>query len=281
MKKRKQIFLTITGIAFTIFLFLFAMYFPRYLNAFFDEKTLNNVTRRNLNLKTYEISYDSFYEKLHAIARCKKEELHVVDVQKAEAKQEKEKITKIIQREIALLSQESNIMFRNITLKPSNFVSCETFTLYSSGDTERLKGITYWKIMYRKKKETFLFYMDEEYHKIYALEVTRKENNIFNYDGSNAEGLMDAEQMGYQINDVPFSLLEYSYIYLDYLTQYYNLERGSFFPVDDGEMNSMGDFLFADKAALTLGCHWERKVRKKNNYITMLLGIYLDPMLQF
>ncbi len=281
MKKRKQIFLTVMGIAFTIFLFLFAMYFPGYLNAFFDEKTLDNVTRRNLNLKTYELSYNSFYEKLHAIARCKKEELHVVAVQETEAKQEREKITKIIQREIALLSQESNIMFHNITLKPSNFVSCETFTLYSSGDTERLKGITYWKIMYQKKKETFLFYMDEEYHKIYALEVTRKESGLIDLVKPNVVSVAEAEKMGYQDSDPLFSFMDLSYLYLDYLVQYYNLERDSFFPVDDGNMNSMGDFLFSDKAALTLGCQWERKEGKKNNYITILLGIYLDQMLQF
>ncbi len=281
MKKTKQILFTITGIVFTIVLFLFAMYFPKYLNAFFDEKTLNNVTRRNLNLKTYEISYNSFYEKLHAIARCKKEELHVVAVQEAEAKKEKEKITKIIQREIDLLSQGSNFMFRNITLKPSNFVSCETFTLYSSGDTERLKGITYWKILYKKKKETFLFYMDEEYHKIYALEVTRKESSICNYDSSNSKSVTDAGQIGYQVNRVPFSFLELSNIYLDCLVQYYNLEKGSFFLTADGDMESIGEFLFTDKVALTLVCQWERKMGKKNNYITMLLGCYLDQMLQF
>ena len=87
--------------------------------------------------------------------------------------------------------------------------------------------------------------------------------------------------MGYQDSDPLFSFMDLSYLYLDYLVQYYNLERDSFFPVDDGNMNSMGDFLFSDKAALTLGCQWERKEGKKNNYITILLGIYLDQRLQF
>lgn len=279
MKRAKQILFTLTGIVFTVVLFLFAMYFPKYLNAFFDKKTLNHVTQRNLNLKTYELSYNSFYEKLHAIARCNKEELHVVSVQETGKKQEKEKLTKIVQREINLLAQNGNAMLDNITLKPSDFVSCETFTLYSSGDTERLKGITYWKILYQKKKETFLFFLDEEYHKIYALEVTRKESGVFGLQSP--QNNMDARQMGYQVNEYSWELRELSSFYLDYLILYYGLDRSNFATIDNIEIMRMGDFYFQDNASLRLGCRWERETGKKNNYITMVLGIYLEEMLQF
>ena len=277
MKRAKQVLFTITGIAFTIVLFLFAMYLPKYLNAFFDQKTLNHVTQRNLNLKTYELSYNSFYDKLHAIARCKKEELHVVPVQETGIVKEKEKLTKIVQKEINLLSQDGNIMLNGVKLKPSNFVSCETFTLYSSGDTERMKGITYWKILYQKKRETFLFYLDEEYHKIYALEVARKEDSII----SAFEGGLGTVQVGYvDVEDNLMRLWELSGYYLNSLLRYHGLDLTSFSPWG-ADMANTGEFIFQDGFPLEYTCQWEREERKKNNYIVMHFGVNLEQMLQF
>lgn len=277
MKRAKQVLFTITGIAFTIVLFLFAMYLPKYLNAFFDQKTLNHVTQRNLNLKTYELSYNSFYDKLHAIARCKKEELHVVPVQETGIVKEKEKLTKIVQKEINLLSQDGNIMLNGVKLKPSNFVSCETFTLYSSGDTERMKGITYWKILYQKKRETFLFYLDEEYHKIYALEVARKEDSII----SIFEGGLGTVKVGYaDVEDNLMRLWELSGYYLNSLLRYHGLDLTSFSPWG-ADMVSTGEFVFQDGFPLEYTCQWEREERKKNNYIVMHFGVNLEQMLQF
>ena len=277
MKRAKQVLFTITGIVFTIVLFLFAMYLPKYLNAFLDQKTLNHVTQRNLNLKTYELSYNSFYDKLHAIARCKKEELHVVPVQETGIVKEKEKLTKIVQKEINLLSQDGNIMLNGVKLKPSNFVSCETFTLYSSGDTERMKGITYWKILYQKKRETFLFYLDEEYHKIYALEVARKEDSII----SIFEGGLGTVKVGYaDVEDNLMRLWELSGYYLNSLLRYHGLDLTSFSPWG-ADMVSAGEFVFQDGFPLEYTCQWEREERKKNNYIVMHFGVNLEQMLQF
>lgn len=280
MKRIKQLLFTAAGIIFVVLLFLLAMYFPKYLNAFFDQKTLNKVTQRNLNLKTYELTYDSFYEKLYAIARCKKEELHVVPVQNRGMRQEKEKLTRIVQKEINLLSVEGNIMLNDVKLKMANFSSCETFTLYSSSDTERLKGITYWKIVYRKKGDKIILYMDEEYHKIYALKVMRKENNI-SYQVS--EQVPQYQKLGYQESVGAFSVLhELSEYYTDFLTRYYALEKNEFYPLEIMDMMGYGgDILFQDGSVLRLECRWERKMRKKNNYIMMFLGINLEQMLQF
>lgn len=284
MKRMKQLSFTAAGIIFIVLLFLLAMYFPKYLNAFFDQKTLNRVTQRNLSLKTYELTYDSFYEKLYAIARCNKEELHVVPVQNRGMRQEKEKLTRIVQKELNLLSEEGNIMLDDVKLKTANFSSCETFTLYSSSDTERLKGITYWKIIYRKKRETFILYMDEEYHKIYAIKVIRKESNIscpplgqipeYEKQGD--------QQLGYQKSVDAFSVFHtLAGYYTDFLLRYYALDKNEFYPLDIMDSGYGGDILFQDGSALRLECQWETKIRKKNNYITMFLGINLEQMLQF
>ncbi len=284
MKRMKQLSFTAAGIIFIVLLFLLAMYFPKYLNAFFDQKTLNRVTQRNLSLKTYELTYDSFYEKLFAIARCNKEELHVVPVQNRGMRQQKEKLTRIVQKELNLLSEEGNIMLDDVKLKTANFSSCETFTLYSSSDTERLKGITYWKIIYRKKKETFILYMDEEYHKIYAIKVIRKESNIScpplgQIPEYEEQGI---QQLGYQKSVDAFSVFKtLAGYYTDFLLRYYALDKIEFYPLDIMDRGYGGDILFQDGSVLRLECQWETKIRKKNNYITMFLGINLEQMLQF
>lgn len=283
MSKTKQIIFTIIAITFTILLFLLAMYLPKYINAFLDEKTLNHISHRNISLKTYEISYDSFYEKLYAIAQCDKETLHVVPVQETVTKTENNKLTEIVQKELNQMKQK-NILTRKISLKPSNLSSCETYTLYSSDDKKRLNGITYWKIIYQQNKKTILLYLDEEYHKIYALQITQKENTpgYFRMIHSNSFDYYKKEITIDEKNEQTFDRsYEENYILLAELMLYYGLENTALISPSLDIDSFYSSILFSNSSTLEIGCQWKLQERDNSTYISRSIGIYLEKMLQF
>lgn len=283
MSKTKQIVSTIIAISFTILLFLLAMFLPKYINAFLDEKTLNQISHRNISLKTYEISYDSFYEKLYAIAQCDKEPLHVVPVQETVTKTERNKLTEIVQKELNQMTQE-NILSRKIPLKSSNLSSCETLTLYNSDDKKRLNGITYWKITYRQNKKTILLYLDEEYHKIYMLQITQKENtpsyfsmitpNYSDYYKDNITVDKTHEQVFNQT-------YEENYMLLGQLMSYYGLENNALISPSLNIDSFYSNILFSNSSTLEIGYQWELQKRDNSTYISRSIGIHLEKMLQF
>lgn len=284
MNRTKQILSTTAGISFLILLFWLALFLPKYINAFLDEKTLNHVTTRNISMKTYELSYTSFYEKLYAIACCDKETIHVVPVQETGQWMESDKITEIIQKELDILA-ERNWLLDGIILKPDKLTSAKAFTLYSSGERKYLKGITFWKVTYRQKKGTYVVYMDEEYHKIYTVQVTRKEKRFSEADPVVYEKAM-AETTGYGITDdtakaktgMPETLYEWIEVNLRY---YYGLEHTGIYYYPEGSLFGYCNAVFEDGSLLQLGYQCKITRRKNKNILQGVFGIYLEEMLQF
>ena len=66
----KQLLKTALAILCVGALFWLALVFPRYYYEHYDDNTLNRVTFTDIDVSTYEASYDSFIEKLHALARA-------------------------------------------------------------------------------------------------------------------------------------------------------------------------------------------------------------------
>ena len=50
-------------------LFAAAMWFPGYYSRLYDERTLDQAVFTDINMSTYETSYDCFMRKLYAIAK--------------------------------------------------------------------------------------------------------------------------------------------------------------------------------------------------------------------
>lgn len=180
-KKRShiiKIICTVTGILFVVALFGIAMFFPHYYNKVYDENTLNHIVFTDTKITTYEASYDSFTEKLHAIARGwsqKSSGLSAVRTNELEQRMDQGELTKIVKSELNQL-YKFKIITNKIVPKKKNLVQCERYTIYETKETNGMKGISLWKLVYENTKRKTTLYLDEEYHKIYYLELSYKES---------------------------------------------------------------------------------------------------------
>lgn len=282
MNRTKQSITTIAGISVLILLFLLAMFLPKYINAFLDEKTLNHVTTRNISMKAYELSYTSFYEKLYAIACCDKETLHVVPVSDVGQWMKNDKITGIIQKELDIMTEGSQLL-EGIRLKADKITSFKAYTLYSSDERKYLKGITFWKVTYRQKKGTYVVYMDEEYHKIYTIRVTRKEKNFSGTDPA-VYRFVAVEKTGNGMTDSvgESGITETLYRWIaENLRYYYGLEYIAFDFYPENSQFCYGYAEFEDGSFLQFGYQWQIARKKNRNILKGVFGIYLEEMLQF
>lgn len=169
---------TMTGILFVVALFGIAMLFPHYYNKVYDENTLNHIVFTDTKITTYEASYDSFTEKLHAIARGwsqKSSGLSAVRTNELEQRMDQGELTKIVRSELNKL-YKFKIITNKIVPKKKNLVQCERYTIYETKETNGMKGISLWKLVYENTKRKTTLYLDEEYHKIYYLELSYKES---------------------------------------------------------------------------------------------------------
>lgn len=106
VKKKSRIIqtvCTVTGILCVVALFGAAMIFPNYYSRMYDRNTLNHIVFTDTNITTYEASYDSFTEKLHAIARGWSQQesgLNAVRTNELEQRMDQGELTKIAKNEL-------------------------------------------------------------------------------------------------------------------------------------------------------------------------------------
>lgn len=238
MNRIKQIIYTIMGVLFVGILCFGAMIFPKYYNLFYDNKTLNQVTYMDSALSTYEVSYDSFYEKLHAIALCNYQDktLHSVKVKEVETSIDNKKLTEIVKGEIKTLHKEG-IIGRKIALNTKELSLREMYTLYIADDEETLKGINYWKIMYDSEEYSITIFLDTEYHKIYGIQIKEKKNNHKYFtappDKSTTSGSMVDSDGKWTMIPEQFFSFENNYTWMSKVMEYYRKDKGSWFYEDE------------------------------------------------
>jgi len=181
VKKRSRIIqtvCTVTGILCVVALFGAAMVFPNYYGRMYDRNTLNHIVFTDTNITTYEASYDSFAEKLHAIARGWSQQesgLNAVRTNELEQRMDQGELTKIAKNELNKM-YKLGIIPDKIVPKKKNLTQCERYTIYETKETDGMKGISLWKLVYENTKRKTTLYLDEEYHKIYYLELSYKES---------------------------------------------------------------------------------------------------------
>lgn len=179
-KKRihiRQTLYIVSGVMCVVVLFGLAMVFPDYYSRLYDKNTLNRIAFTDTDITTYEASYDSFAEKLHAIARGwsqRNGEMRAVRTNELEQGMDQGELTKIVGNELKKL-YEYKIIHKKMKPNKKNLVQCERYTIYETKETDGMKGISLWKLVYENTKHKIAVYLDEEYHKIYYVEISYRE----------------------------------------------------------------------------------------------------------
>lgn len=168
----RQTIYTIIGILLVSALFGTAMIFPDYYSRYYDQNMLNRISFSDVNVSTYEASYNSFVEKLHAIARAWSGggELRAVRTNELEETADREELTRTVNKEFQKLF-DLTVLNKKIKPKEKRLTQCERYTIYETKETGGMKGISLWKMVYENSKRKITVLLDEEYHKIYYMEI--------------------------------------------------------------------------------------------------------------
>lgn len=187
-KQIGQVFRTAFGIMCVGVMFCLALVFPGYYYQHYDNNTLNQVTYTDINVNTYEASYDSFGEKLRAIARVfsEKKGLQAVRMDEIGFEMSRADLTKIVNKELKKLN-EYHVLDHVVKLKKKHMILYERYILYGQSGEENFKGISFWKLVYNNKKRKMTFYLDEEFQKIYYLEYVKKDSKESKKSGQDTE----------------------------------------------------------------------------------------------
>lgn len=150
---------------------MLAMSFPRYYTSYTDKKLFGRMEYVGASYNAYQVTYDSFVEKLNAVGKMAVAGgANSVRLSDREAALNYKNINKIVKNEFKDLL-EYELLYRKIRLRVDKITSCEKYMLYPSGGNDDIKAITYIKVVYKTKKGNIEVYLDEEYHKIYEIEI--------------------------------------------------------------------------------------------------------------
>lgn len=168
---------TAIGVMCVVVLFAAAMWFPGYYSRLYDERTLDQAVFTDINMSTYETSYDCFMKKLYAIAKAWNQgTLSAVRTDELELSMDKGQLAKIARKEMKKLTN-LGLMNTDQKLRSKNLTRCERYTIYASSDSSNMKGISCWKLVFENAKKSTTIFFDEEYHKIYYAEYAHRREN--------------------------------------------------------------------------------------------------------
>ncbi len=175
-----------------------ALYMPKLLNQFYDEQTLGQIHAKKLEFDLYEPAYASFEEKLHAIGMALADgaELELIE-NIVESDDVALQIEESVKQEIELLLRKG--LQIEVEMDAFQMSSCKLYTVFGSGRNSGnvLSGVQVYELQYVPKEisgnspeeeiekryfNNLLFYVDAEFHKIYAFSMQETENAIeFSY----------------------------------------------------------------------------------------------------
>lgn len=166
----------VAGVLCVAVLFVAAMLFPNYYSRLYDQNTLNQTAFTDMNIRTYETTYDSFVAKLHMLAKSfskSAKDMSAVRTNSLELTMDKDELTGIVRKELEKL-YEYKVITLKLKPKTKRLVKCERYTIYVAKGSDAMKGISCWKLIYETSKRRITVYLDEEYHKIYYLDIYYK-----------------------------------------------------------------------------------------------------------
>lgn len=149
-------------------LFLCALLVPEIIASVYDSRTLEKAEYLNEEVKTFEVSFQTFEEKLDALARCSEDgtAIHAVKTEEAEQKLDDGELTDIVAEEFYRLA-EYGILELDFTLTPEFLMSREMYSMYTMEQTDPVQGFYYWRLTYGDEEKQMTVYLDTEFHKIY------------------------------------------------------------------------------------------------------------------
>ncbi len=273
-KTGRQLFFTISGILCVCLLFLFALLFPKYYYQLYDNKTFNQIATTDIQLRTYETSYDSFEEKLHALAKAymKSNNLRAVPIHDLEIGLNRNELTDIANEQLKQL-KKYHILEQNMTLKEKKLKTWERYTIYSNQD---LQGFSCWLLIYVTSKKEITLYLDEEFHKIFYLKIRDKSaKEIVNSD--------TATNAAYSSSVSYYPIIKHKmrqkqfYTWWDGMIQYYGLDSRDLRLLTENE-KLYGELEFGDSSHIILFQQWSFDETGREIYS---MGIPIEKMIQF
>lgn len=261
--KIRQLIYTTLGILCVCLLFLGATMFPKIYYRFYDNNSFHQITHTNVQLRTYKTSYNSFEEKLHALAQGIN--LRAVPIRNPNIEKDREKLTEIANQQLKTM-KSYYILDDTITLKEKNLTSFERYTIYSSNN---MQSFCCWKLIYTMSKREITLYIDEEFHKIYFLRIENTKLKKANSNTSYAAA-----------NDFYMSQKIRQKMFLRWwngMLQYYNLNINALnYSLE--EINLCGVIQFNDASLITLYDQWDYD---KNGNVNRSIGIPIKKLIQF
>ena len=247
-------------------LFWLALVFPRYYYEHYDNNTLNRVTFTDIHVSTYEASYDSFIEKLPALAQGFSESgMRAVQVDEPGFEMSRTELTKITNEELKKFTNKEGLNIMDISVKKKDLVLYERYVLYQMSENDSFKGISGWQLVYENKKRKLTLSLDEEYHKIYYLENQSKE--VTKYDSSSI-----TRMYGIYGEEKAFML------WWDIMMHYYGLSyEDDNIRIDLMQYQKTGRIIFDERYEITLFCHMRYD---KLGREVMQMGIPINKVIQ-
>lgn len=276
-KQIGQLCRTALGILCVGAVFCLALVFPGYYYEHYDKNTLNQVTYMDIQVNTYEVSYESFGEKLYAIARAfsEKKGLRAVRMDEIGIEMSQTDLTKIVNQELKKLN-ECNVMDRSIQFKKKHMILYERYILYGQNSEENFKGISIWKLVYENKKRKMTFYLDEEFQKMYYLEHVQKmpENESSgSYSKKNYSKEIYSQTDGYETRMSKF------YNWWDGMIRYYDLSyQDNKLEFVSSDEDFTGEILFDGEYALFL---YDLLSYDEDANQVWKMGLLMEKMIQF
>jgi len=196
-----------------------------YLQKSLDGK----VSYVDVGVKTYEVQYNSIWEKIVSIEKCIEEDgrLKTVPIATEVTDQLKDTLTQQVVQQVTVL--QKGIICDFFKIRKKNLVSCKKYAIYSSN---KANGINLWYLKYQHKEDTIQLVMDTEFNHIYRFELSLSEGgtelmqHYFVQIGKEGETAVNysiydswIENLADYFNIDRIRLL---YIYPSYINQFFN-----------------------------------------------------------
>lgn len=201
MKQKRNYMAVILCSLLTVVLLLVAFGTPSFVNSIYDTRMLGQINTRKVAFNTYELAYEHFPEKLHAIGGMSDMVLENVRIIEESSSVSNEELTEIALREVQRLLNDG--LGANVHFTEENLYLRKLCTVLGRdhANGENVLGARFYKLIYElgtdKDSEDIIYYdaeggvmttltlyLDEEHHKLYAFVL---ENATWNQLGQVTE----------------------------------------------------------------------------------------------
>ena len=206
-----------------------AIFSPDIVSSYLQKSIEGKVSYVDVGVKTYEVKYNSIWEKIVSIEKCIEEEgeLKTVPIATEVTEQLKDTLTQEVIQQTHVLQE--GILCDFFKIRKKHLVTCKKYAIYSSNNAN---GIELWYLTYQNKGNTLQLVMDAEFNHIYnfvlSLSKGGKELRQHNMTQIEKEGAATAIYSIYSswienfLNYFNIDRFRVAYLYPDSSQFYYN-----------------------------------------------------------